>query len=40
MIDPDGQLWRYNPPPGFMLNGKWTTRAEDKGVWGKLPING
>jgi hypothetical protein len=42
MIDPDRQLWRYDPPPGFLLNGKWTTNAEDKGVWGKLQtrING
>jgi hypothetical protein len=40
MIDPDRQLWRYDPPPGFMLNGKWTTNAMDRGFWGKLLING
>ena len=36
MIDPDRQVWRYDPPPAFMVNGKWATWAEDKGFWGKL----
>ena len=36
VIDPDKRIWRYKPPPGQMIDGKFTPEATAQGSWGPL----
>ena len=38
VIDPDKRIWRYRPPPGEIIEGKFTPDGLAKGSWG--PLNG